>query len=147
MKLKRAVLTAFAVFTLPLFAGGFYLNVKPASAVPEAHAGPAALVAMLSGCHQAEKGRLTATAEGLVKGKRQTLPLKVTVLDKPGWFAVEKQWPDSGRWVVVLSATHPAFPVATTTAVPIIENAPQFSQAKYENRRPLEKAEVEALLR
>ena len=143
----KLYLTAFAAFALPLFGGGFHLNVKPASASQDARAKNAAIVAILSGCHEADKGTVTATAEGVVDGTRKTLPLKVIVLNQPGWFAVERQWPESGRWVVVLSARHPAFSAPTITAVPIVENAPQFSRSKYENKRPLSEAEFALLLK
>ena len=42
------------------------------------------------------------TAEGLVDGKRRTVALRFEKTSRTGVFAVRKQWPDEGRWVLSL---------------------------------------------
>lgn len=42
----------------------------------------------------------SGTAEGLVDGKRVSLPLELTATSRPGVYAVRKQWADEGHWVV-----------------------------------------------
>jgi hypothetical protein len=46
---------------------------------------------------------LTATAEGLVNGSRQTISLNLSATGQPGVFAVRKQWPASGAWLIKIT--------------------------------------------
>ena len=54
------------------------------------------------GCHEPEKARVTGTAEGIVDGKRRSIPLKLAALSEPGMFALTEQWPTGGKWVIQL---------------------------------------------
>lgn len=130
---------------LPLLAGGFYLELGSASANAEAKTKNAALVARLTGCHEAEKGSVEGTAEGIVDGKRQSIPLKVIALSQPGMFAVAQQWPSEGNWVVKLIGKHPAFPDGTSAIVRV--SGPNFDRTggKWVMRAPT-KEEVEQAL-
>ena len=114
MRIVPFVVLALAA---PLFGGGFYLEVssvgKPADAV---------MIARLTGCHNPEEGQVEATAEGLVNGKRQTLPLSITALAEPGTYAVKQQWPAEGKWVVWLKAKHPSFGQATESVIAVAGN-------------------------
>lgn len=146
MKLRSLLLL---LASLPVFGGGFYLNVRPAG---EVHAKSVLLVAQLSGCHEAEKGELTAVAEGMVDGQRKSLPMKVMALRQPGFFTIDRFHSDrlsseKGHWVIVLTAKHPAFAVPTTTAVPVVDGKLDRDRAKYETRRAFTTAEIDALLR
>jgi hypothetical protein len=49
---------------------------------------------------------LTATAEGLVDGARQTIGINLAVTEQPGVFAVRKQWASSGAWLVTITLAH-----------------------------------------
>lgn len=42
----------------------------------------------------------SGTAEGLVDGKRVSIPLEFTATSRPGVYAVRQQWADEGHWVV-----------------------------------------------
>ena len=46
---------------------------------------------------------LTAAAEGLVNGARQTITIKLDITAQPGVFAVRKQWPLSGAWLIMIT--------------------------------------------
>jgi hypothetical protein len=46
---------------------------------------------------------LTASAEGLVAGSRQTIGLNLSPTTQPGVFAVRKQWPASGTWLIKIT--------------------------------------------
>ena len=46
---------------------------------------------------------LSGTAEGLVGGARRSIALKLEATSKPGVFAVRKQWPSEGAWVLRIS--------------------------------------------
>jgi hypothetical protein len=43
------------------------------------------------------------TAEGLVQGKRQTVPLAFDRTTREGSYALRKQWPTDGTWMLVIS--------------------------------------------
>jgi hypothetical protein len=57
------------------------------------------------GCADAAKAQITATAEGLVSGMRQSLSLKLLPGAAPGVYIVSQEWPGQGAWVVNLSGT------------------------------------------
>lgn len=142
------LITSLCLFAaIPALGGGFYLNVDAASKSTDVKAKGAFLLARLSGCHEAEKGVLTASAEGVVDGKRRTISLKVVKLDAAGTFAIARQWPEDGIWVVVLTAKHPAFAKPTITAVPVRRDTIEKERAKYVNTRLFTPGEVEQLLR
>jgi hypothetical protein len=43
---------------------------------------------------------VVGTAEGLVGGVRKTVPLRLDTTSHPGVFAVAKQWPSEGTWLL-----------------------------------------------
>jgi hypothetical protein len=99
-------LTGGAILALAaqLYAGGFYLQAgKPDT--EEARKANAVLTMKATGCNDPAKTTVTATAEGLVNGERRTIALKLTPLSEPGSYALTRQWPKEGRWVIHLSAT------------------------------------------
>ena len=55
------------------------------------HEGPAAV------------SSLQASAEGIVNGARRTLPLRLDTTPVPGVFAVRRQWPAEGTWLLRIS--------------------------------------------
>ena len=61
----------------------------------------AALVIRAQQCGQVLTAEVKGRAEGVVDGKRRTIPLKLEVTSQEGAWAVRKQWPDAGRWVLV----------------------------------------------
>lgn len=113
-KLKRMI---FLVGVMPLLGGGFFLELGTPLASQEPKAKGAVVLARFMGCHEPEKGVLTATAEGIVKGKRETVTLKPVAMDKAGLFAIHRQWPAEGKWVLRLVGKHPGIEVTTTTLV------------------------------
>jgi hypothetical protein len=87
-----------------LMAGGFYLQLGNPDASEEARKANAVLTVKATGCHDPASATLTATAVGMVNGKRQTIPLRVTKLSEIGMFALSQQWPKDGKWVIELVA-------------------------------------------
>ena len=71
----------------------------------QAKAAGAVVTIKLAGCHEPEKANVTAVAIGKVDGKRQSVPLTLTKLSEPGMYAVTRQWPDKGSWVLQFMAT------------------------------------------
>jgi hypothetical protein len=63
----------------------------------------AAFVFRTEGCAEPAKSQIGATAEGVVKGARRSVVLKVmAAASKPGVYGVYQAWPSEGDWVVSL---------------------------------------------
>jgi len=73
-------------------------------------------------CEDEASVRITGTAEGVVNGERQSVALQLVALPAAGVHAVQQQWPDSGQWVVHLTATCPATRAITSAIVPITKS-------------------------
>jgi hypothetical protein len=130
----RRLLTLFlaAAFTTgSVFAGALTLQLDDPTTNREAMAKKAIVAAHISACHSPEKTVVTATAEGIVNGKRESIPLKVIPLSEPGAFAVAREWPREGAWTVKMVATNPEYKdYATSIVVPIGGNAANRATAK-----------------
>ena len=48
---------------------------------------------------------VSGTAEGIVDGKRRTVRLAFQTTSKPGVFALKRQWPREGTWVLSIAVT------------------------------------------
>ena len=71
-------------------------------------------------CEDLATVRITGTAEGLVNGKRQSLPLALTAVDPANAvYAIAQQWPTEGAWVLHLkgSCSNPKAHASTLVAV------------------------------
>ncbi len=85
-------------------AGGFQLEVQaPPESDPELQ--NAAMVVRTYGCRQPSDADVTASAEGLVAGKRQSVKLDLVATSK-GVYAINKQWPSEGHWVVTITGSY-----------------------------------------
>ena len=63
----------------------------------------AAFVFRTEGCAEPAKAQVGGSAEGLVKGARKSVALRiVAAAAKPGVYAVYQTWPGEGEWVVNL---------------------------------------------
>ncbi|HZL56403.1 MAG TPA: hypothetical protein VFC21_04950 [Bryobacteraceae bacterium] len=114
------LLVTATFLAVPVFAGALTLQVDDLKSNPEAVAKNAAVVAHITACRSPEKTAVTATAEGIVNGKRQTLPLRVVNLSEPGAFAVTHEWPRESIWTVKMIATNPDYKdFATSVVIPI----------------------------
>ncbi len=71
-------------------------------------------------CEDLPNVKVSATAEGLVGGTRQSLPITLTVIDPAeAVFAIQQQWPEDGAWVLHLkgSCSNPKAEASTLVAV------------------------------
>src|SRR4051812_38228458 len=59
---------------------------------------------------------VSGSAEGLVKGARRSVPLRFEATSRPDVYALRKQWPAEGRWVLRIA-------LRTTTALVTIDPA------------------------
>jgi hypothetical protein len=65
----------------------------------------ATFVFRAEGCADTGAPQVSATAEGILKGERQSVVLKVIAGSKPGVYAVFQTWPAAGQWIVNLKGT------------------------------------------
>src|SRR4029077_5989591 len=100
----RLGIAVCAVGALAL-AEGFTFTIGSPVASQDFQAKAAAFVFRTEGCAEPAKSQIGGTAEGLVKGGRRSLVLKVVAMSKPGVYAVYQNWPAEGEWVVNLKGT------------------------------------------
>jgi hypothetical protein len=86
-------------------AQNFALQVGPPIAGAAPSVKKSLMVVRPSGCANPADARISATAEGLVGGARQSVPVELAALSTPGVHAVSKSWPNGGVWVVNLTGT------------------------------------------
>jgi hypothetical protein len=91
-------------------AQGFALQIGPpvaAAAQPGAPVKKDALLFVVrpGGCSDPAAARITATAEGIVNGTRQSVTLTLAPLSPPGVRAVSRDMPSGGVWIVNLVGT------------------------------------------
>ncbi|MCZ2079984.1 MAG: hypothetical protein HUU41_08145 [Bryobacteraceae bacterium] len=103
--MRNSIRTFFAAALLlaaatQLPAGGLHVMLGNPEASPEARKHNAVLTIILAGCHEPEKAPVEGAAITVVDGKRQTIPIQLIALSKPGMYAVTRQWPARGRWVL-----------------------------------------------
>jgi hypothetical protein len=94
-----------AVCVLAAFALGqeFKFTIGSPVASQDFQMKSAAFVFRTEGCAEPAKSQIGATAEGVVKGARRSVVLKVmAAASKPGVYAVYQTWPAEGDWVVSL---------------------------------------------
>jgi len=87
------------------FAEGFTFTIGSPVASQDFQAKAAAFVFRTEGCAEPAKSQVSGAAEGLVKGERRSVALKIVATSKPGVYAVYLNWPNEGFWVVNLKGT------------------------------------------
>jgi hypothetical protein len=55
---------------------------------------------------QAQLSDISGTAEGLVDGSRRSIALRFDTTGRPGVFAVRRQWPSDGTWLLRIALQH-----------------------------------------
>lgn len=96
----------------------------------------------------ARLGDLSGSAEGLVNGTRRTVPIHFEALPASGTFAVRKQWPSEGTWLVRIT-------LHETTALVMLDAAgnvtssrvPTVDRGDLPLPRPVPAAEIDSILR
>jgi hypothetical protein len=103
LRLGFAARLACAACAIAALAGGnFTFTIGSPVAARDFRAKVAAFAFRTQGCADPAKSQIDATAEGLVKGERRSVELKVQAMSKPGVYAVYQTWPAEGEWVVNL---------------------------------------------
>ena len=89
-----------AILLMLAAAQEYTLQVGPPVAGNAPLAKNAVFVVRPGDCPDPAAAQITARAEGLVDGRRRTVPLSINALPTPGVHAVKKEWPDDGTWIV-----------------------------------------------
>jgi len=82
---------------------------------------------------------VSGAAEGVVNGERRTIALRLDATSRPGVFAVRRQWPSEGTWLL-------RFSLASTTALVSLDGADRVTGVSVPTRmadgRPIPRAVV-----
>ena len=114
------------------FGGAFSLEFGNPSATHDPLAKNALLTVRAVGCANPALAKVSATAEGKVAGKRQSIPLTVTPLGTPGMHALKADLPKEGVWVLAVTGAAPDGRTASAI-VPMGQNGPDRFGAKVMN--------------
>jgi hypothetical protein len=128
---------------LMLVAGGsFTFVIASAVASQDFQMKSAAFVFRTEGCMDAQP-QISATAEGIVKGARRSVALKVLPGSKRGVYAVFQMWPSEGQWLVNLKGK-----CGNTAAGAIVPIGPKgfIRESSRILPRPATDSEIEASL-
>ncbi|HZT33036.1 MAG TPA: hypothetical protein VFA33_24320 [Bryobacteraceae bacterium] len=132
------------LFAVPAFAGGFFLQLGNPQANPEARKLHAVLTIQATGCHSPSLAKVTGMAIGIVNGERREIPLKFEGLSTPGAFALTRQWPGDGKWVIQLVGNNGG-QVTSSLVLAGPEGVDRYRQRS--DRREFTTAEVDAMLK
>ena len=130
--------------SLLMMAEGFTFTIGGPVASQEFQMKSAAFVFRTEGCAEPAKAQIGGTAEGLVKGARRSVVLKVASGARPGVYAVYQNWPAEGDWVVNLKGT-----CANASAGAVVPIGPKgfIRESSKFFPRPATDAEVETSLK
>jgi hypothetical protein len=141
--LLRIGIAGFLLVALAL-AQGFTFAIGNPVASQDFRFKSAAFALRTEGCAEPAKSQINGTAEGIVKGERRSVVLRVMSASKPGVYAVEQNWPPEGEWVVSLRGT-----CAGQSAGAIIPMGPKgfIRESSKFLARPATDAEIDAALK
>jgi hypothetical protein len=125
-------------------ADGFTFNIASPVASQDFRSKTAAFVFRTQGCSNPAESQISGTAEGVVKGARRSLALKVMTMSQPGVYAVYQNWPAEGEWLVNLKGT-----CGDATAGAIVPLGPKgfIRESSKFFPRPATEAEIETSLK
>ncbi len=139
---KIAAFATVALVKLAL-AAGFTFSIGNPVASQDFRYKTAAFVFRTEGCADSVKPQIGGTAEGIVNGVRRSVALNVVETSRPGVYAVGRNWPGEGSWVVALNGT-----CADANAGAIVPIGPHgfIREAAKFYARPATNAEIEQSL-
>lgn len=103
MLLRSAVLAAGLAGMFTLKSPPWLSIESPVSPYNQATRGAALLVHAQLPSGSARLDEVTGTAEGIVDGARRSIPLRFTETPQSSVFALRRQWPAQGRWLLRIS--------------------------------------------
>jgi hypothetical protein len=121
----------------------FRLGIGPAIAGAATGFKKSFMAVRVEGCPDPSRASITGSAEGLIGGKRQTVPLNLLALS-PGVYSVPQNWPQDGTWVLHFSGSYQN--LRASALVPIGPAGFMREPSKF-FPRPATSAEVDSALR
>ncbi len=106
MKISRLIWIALP--GIALCGGGFWMEFGNPAASKDPKAKNAAILVRAIGCGNPAQATVSGTAEGIVNGERQSRPLHFISLSEPGVWALERNWPVQGAWVLNIRTAYNA---------------------------------------
>lgn len=98
-------LVLIMIWAAVALAGGFWITVEAPPSPSNGEFKEAVAVVRALGCHNPSDAAMSATAEGLVNGRRQSMPIRLTAMSK-GVYAIKPQWPSQGVWVLAITGEY-----------------------------------------
>jgi hypothetical protein len=145
-----AVGTAVAILTTPAAAGTMF-RVEVGSPIAlgitkhlkKTDAKKVVLAVRGVVCQDVSSVQITGTAEGVVAGKRRSLPLTLTPVEPAeAVYAIQQQWPPEGTWVLHLKGSC-SNPKAEASTLAAFTNAAFIRDKSTVLREPATKKQVE----
>lgn len=94
-------------------------------------------------CQDLANVRITGTAEGVVAGKRQSLPVTLAAVEPAeAVYAIHQQWPQEGAWVLHLKGTC-ASPKAEASTLVAVSKGTFIREKSEVLREPATKKQVD----
>ena len=111
---RRTLIAALMLVTVtPLFAGPPWISIELPGNPYDASARDAFLIVHAFHHGTPVEYPVAGTAEGVVNGRRTTIPLTFERTSRTGAFAVKKQWTDGSPWVLAFTVTQARDDVAS----------------------------------
>ena len=139
----RIILAGLAVAALAM-GSEFKFTIGSPVASQDFHFKAAAFVFRTEGCDDPAKVQVSGTAEGIVKGERRSVVLKVMAAAKPGVYGIYQSWPAEGQWVVNLKGA--CGDLSAGAVVPVGPKGFIRESSKF-YPRPATESEIETSLR
>lgn len=117
IRLAAAVVLLAAATAATAHAGPPFISVElPANPLDRTTRGAYLLVHSFHH-EQAVAQRLVGTAEGMVGGRRQSVPITFEATSRPGVYAVRRTWGTEGSWLLVMRVGHEDWPATALVAI------------------------------
>ena len=106
----------------------------------------AVFVVRTDGCADRAKATIEGTAEGILNGRRSSVPLVLITTPTPGVYAVNRTWPIEGVWVTSLVAACEGLKAGAIVPIALSSNSFVRESSKFFSR-PATPAEVDGALK
>ena len=113
MRAAGVALLAIAAAATPLTAGPPWISVELPGNPFDQNARDAFLIVHAFHHGEPVEYPVSGVAEGVVNGQRKTIPLTFQKTQRPGAFAVKKQWSDGTIWILAFTVTQAKDDVAS----------------------------------
>jgi hypothetical protein len=125
---KALAVVTLSAASLPLIAGGFYLEFGNPSANSDPKVKNAVAMVRTVGCNQPERATLEAVAMRISNGKRESIRLTAVSMGGGSWY-INREFPTEGNWVIAFVAKKDD--LVTSALLPVTAKGGQRSSVKW----------------